>query len=84
MTQTGDLERRKDACGYLMLENIIGHACGTRIVRWACCAFCAERHCRYDFRPIFSLVVQRRTSALSYELRDQLARLADALFLCGS
>jgi len=29
----------KDICGYLMLENFIGHASGTHIVRRACCAF---------------------------------------------
>jgi len=29
----------KDICGYLMLENLIGHVCGTHIVCCACCAF---------------------------------------------
>jgi len=32
----------KDACGYLMLENFIGHVCETHIVRCACCAFWAD------------------------------------------
>jgi len=29
----------KDICGYLMLENFIGHVSGTHIVCCACCAF---------------------------------------------
>jgi len=40
MTQRQEI--LKDACGYLMLENIIGHACGTHIVRCVYCAFWAD------------------------------------------
>jgi len=37
MTQRQEI--LKDACGCLMSENIIGHVCGTHIVRYACCSF---------------------------------------------
>jgi len=57
----------KDICGYLMLENFIGHVCGKHIVRHS-----------VDTTLGLSVLYSRTTSyycALFNELRDQLASL---------